>query len=163
MVHRDNNRRLPILLILILFALAGCRAELSEEARAENALGDFFAHLSLGQYREAAELYEGSYEILISFNPDLDPVDHPALWERACTVNGYQCLELRELLEVEEFSPGSYYLTVTLQTAEGDIYQRGPCCGAGASDEPPHTEFTFRVVRDEGGQFKVLDPPVYVP
>lgn len=157
------TRRLPILLILIWFALSGCRAELSEAARAEIALGQFYLHLSQGQYLEAAELYGGSYEILINYNPDLDPADQPALWERACTVNGFQCLELRELLEVEEIAPGSFYLTVTFQTAAGDTYQRGPCCGAGASDEPPHTNFTFRVTRNENGQYRVLDLPLYTP
>jgi len=158
-----DTRRLPNCLILILFILAGCRAELSEEARAENALGVFYDHLSQGQYQEAAELYGGSYEILEIYNPDLDPADYPALWERACTINGFQCLEVGELLEVEEIGPGSYYLTVTFQTADGETFQRGPCCGAGASDEPPHTEFTFLVARNENGQYRVLDLPLYTP
>ena len=154
--------RLVLLLSLALICLTGCLVQEDEAAGAERTLVVYFLHLSQGEYQAAAELYGGSYEILISYNPDLDPADHPALLERACLVNGFQCLEVGELLEVEEIGPGSYFLTVTFQTADGDIYERGPCCGAGAGEEP-HTKFTFRVDRNEDGQFWVLDLPVYVP
>jgi hypothetical protein len=163
MGKRFGSIRLFLLLCLAAAALVGCLGQEDEAAAAERTLIVFFNQLSQGEYQAAAELYGGSYQILVEYNPDLDPADHPSLLERACRVNGFQCLEVGELLEVEETGPGSYFLTVTFQTADGDIYERGPCCGAGASEEPPHTEFTFRVVQTGDGQYRVLDLPVYVP
>jgi len=58
-------------------------------------LSAFFNRLAAGQYAAAATLYGGSYETLVGFNPDIDPVDVAALWRHGCEMNGLQCLLVR--------------------------------------------------------------------
>ena len=67
-----------------------------DEAARETLLA-FFSGLHGGRYAEAAELYGGSYETLMGWNPALDPEDHAALLENGCSINGLQCLSLRPL------------------------------------------------------------------
>jgi hypothetical protein len=155
----------PLLLLLTLavFTLTGCLGQSDEAAGAERALIVFFNQLSEGEYQAAAESYGGSYEILTNYNPDQDPENHPALWEMACRFNGFQCLKVKEVLEIEMTGEEVYALTVTFETASGEIFQLGPCCGADKNEALQLSDFTFRVARDDSGRFRVLDLPVYVP
>ena len=164
-------KKISLTLLLCLFLQAGCIGKPStkpaippdEFSQVEMILDMFFDALHEGDYRAAADLYGGSYELLTEMNPDLDPGAHLALLEQACKTNGFQCLRVGEVLSVDETSQGTYDLTVTFLTSAGETFQRGPCCGAGAGDEPPHTDFTFRVAREGTGKYKVLDLPVYMP
>ena len=157
--------------LLSLLLLAGCIGKPptkpaippDESSQVDVILERFFDALHEGDYQAAVDLYGGSYEILIEMNPDLEPGAHLALLERACKTNGFQCLRVGEVLAVDETSQGVFDLTVTFLTAAGETFQRGPCCGAGAGDEPPHTDFTFRVAREGTGQYMVLDLPPYAP
>ncbi|MGW8227051.1 MAG: hypothetical protein ACWGOY_15020, partial [Anaerolineales bacterium] len=72
-------------------------------------LQDFLNALSWGEdnqlefhnYERAAELFGGSYEILQTMNPDIDPDDHLTLLRHACEGNGFQCQRLREVLSIK--------------------------------------------------------------
>jgi hypothetical protein len=138
------------------------------------ALHDFLSSLYWGAqgglagytYDRAAALYGGSYETLIGLNPDLDPADHAALLRRACEVNGYQCLLLRNIISSSSTSwgPGGaalVYLTVYLADPQGGIFALGPCCGD--EDGLPQTPFSFSVQESEDGAYQVLELPPHSP
>ena len=156
---------------LILPLLAGCLTQAPEKpdappddiALAEATLREFFQALHEGEYEKAVELYGGSYETLNYFNPDLDPADHKTLWKRVCTVNGYLCLLMGEVLAVERTDESTFTLTVQFLTNEGEVFILGPCCGADETTMPPISEFPIRISLDDQGEFKVLDLPPYVP
>jgi hypothetical protein len=134
------------------------------EKLALQSLVHFFERLSAGWYQEVSPLYGGSYQVLVDNNPGLDPQDHAALWKNACTANGFQCLRVRSarLLENVE-AQAEYRFLVEFSTPDGELFVRGPCCGASETDMPPESEFLFTVVRREDGAYRVQDLPVYVP
>jgi len=78
--------------ILVVLLLGSCITTVSKQDQACLALQLFFAELAGGKYEQAATQYTGSYETLISFNPDLSPRYHASLWQNGCKVNGLQCL-----------------------------------------------------------------------
>ncbi len=166
-----NGHWWAAMIVLILSLLSGCLSQapekpdepLDEFTLCEISLRDFFDTLHAGEYETAAELYGGTYDTLTDMNPDLAPIDFPALWERACTVNGFQCLRVGEILGVVRTREGECILTVQFLQENGEIFFRGPCCGADETSIPPISEFEFRVSRDDSGQYWVLDLPVYVP
>jgi len=116
-------------------------------------------------YERAAALYAGSYETLIGMNPNLDPSGHAALLRRACEVNGYRCLLLRDVISSSAWwgQGGAVvvYFTVYLADPRGGIFALGPCCGE--EDGLPQTWFSFSVQESEDGSFQVLELPPYVP
>jgi hypothetical protein len=131
-------------------------------AHAADAVVSFLSALGRGAYPEAAVLYGGSYERRRGWNPELDPVDLPRLWEAGCTRNGLQCLGRMEVLHTEEPAPGDYRVAVRSRTDGGETLVQGPCCGATPEEMPPRSEFSF-AVRREGFRYLVQDLPVYVP
>jgi hypothetical protein len=137
-------------------------------------LQDFLNSLSWGDdnqlefhnYERAAELYGGSYEILQTMNPDVDPDDHLTLLRHACEGNGFQCQRLREVLSItletgEDGLPAIVF-TVNLMNPDGSLFSLGPCCGEDPSGEP-QTEFIFTVKQVAEGEYKVFDLPPYMP
>ena len=163
--------------LLIVFCLptAACGPEASTpvppevQARdgqqlAHQALTEFFEHLSAGRYEEASQRYGGSYQVLIDNNPTLDPQDHAALWRNACMANGFQCLSVRSAhLNEQVASQAELRFLVEFSTPDGELFVRGPCCGASETDMPPESEFLFAVGLNEDGEYRVQDLPVYVP
>jgi hypothetical protein len=152
-------KRYFLLLILILGA---CAPAGDATDRARKTLVAFFDLLNQGQYAEADELYGGDYEVLIYYNPALDPGDHAALWRNACTINGAQCLPVR-VATLKEQSGDEYIFTVEFNNTDGTLFVLGPCCGATENEMPPVSEFEYRVQKAADERFVVLDPPVYVP
>jgi len=148
---------------LILF-LAGCSpgAPKNDPARAEGAARDFYGHLAAGRYSQAAALYGGDYAELGAVNPEIPLEDGAALWQAACEVNGYQCLPVLEVLDVEVFSLNEFFLTVTFRAPDGSAFVLGPCCGASEEMMPPLSEFQVHVIR-QGQAYKVTSAPPYVP
>lgn len=163
------------LLMALCVAAAACSPNLvtppaseaptsGDEELALQALTAFFDHLNAGRYPEATELYGGSYEVLIGYNPDLDPQDLAGLFRNGCTVNGLQCLEVRDArLQEQVPATGEYRFLVEFSTADGELFVRGPCCGATEEEMPSESEFLFTVVRGGDGEYRVQDLPVYVP
>jgi uncharacterized protein len=125
-------------------------------------LSAFFNRLAAGQYAAAATLYGGSYETLVGFNPDINPVDVAALWRHGCEMNGLQCLLVRIASFNEQTAVGETIFTVQFSNPDGSLFVREACWGEEPT-LPPAFEFEYRVVQGDDGQFRVLDMPVYVP
>ncbi|HUM70932.1 MAG TPA: DUF333 domain-containing protein [Chloroflexota bacterium] len=121
----------------------------------------FFDRLAAGE-DAAAELYGGSYDVLQGYNPTVDPDDVATLWQNGCQINGLQCLPVRIANFKEETAVGETIFTVQFTAPDGSLFEREACCGD-AQTTPPEFEFEFRVIRGEGGGYRVLDMPVYVP
>ena len=164
-------KKISLMVLLCLFLQAGCigkpptKPAIPPEGniRPESAARTFFDALDEGDYQTAADLYGGSYEFLAAMNPDLNPNDGPALLAQGCQFNGLACLQMGEVLSVEETNAGEYQLVIQFLTDNGELFQRGPCCGAGEDDMPPVSEFAVRAVQEGNSTYKVLDLPPYVP
>jgi hypothetical protein len=136
----------------------------ADQDLALQSLVDFFGHLSAGRYQKASQLYGGPYELLIHYNPALDPQDHAALLRDACTVNGFQCLQVRTArLHRTAASGAEFQFRVEFSTPDGGLFVRGPCCGASETDMPPQSDFLYTVTMSKDGEYRVQDLPVYVP
>ncbi len=125
-------------------------------------LETYFAVLNTGNYAEAARIFGGDYTQLVEYNPSLSPDDHAALFESACTVNGFACnLKIGEIVAVEQVSPVAVRFTLTLVNPDGSPFEIGACCG---SDDTAPTQKTFEfTVASVEGRFKVMELPVYLP
>ena len=100
--------------------------------------------------------------MMASQNPDIDPQNHQALWQNACTINGLQCLLVRTAT-LKEQKGDEFIFMVEFNNPDGNLFVRGPCCGATETEQPPVSKFEFTVQKMTDGQFKVMTPPVYVP
>lgn len=148
----------------LAFFLSACNLidPIPNEQKAEKAAVVFFERLSSGKYQLAAEMYAGDYAELQYMNPSLRNDDLPALWRNACTINGYQCLPIRQVLEIEKFSLNEYHLKVQFQNPGGSVFILGPCCGADEEEMPPLSEFDVYVI-ERKDVFFVVSLPVFVP
>jgi DNA-binding CsgD family transcriptional regulator len=143
----------------------------SDEQLGLHTLVDFLTYLYEGDYEKAAQLYGGSYEIMLEHNPEMDPNDHAALLQNACTINGAQCLRIFSAGPTSAGPYESYELAnqfeftyqVEFADDDGTRFVLGPCCGANATDSPPQSIFYFTVVKVEPGRFLVMDMPPYAP
>jgi len=129
---------------------------------ARETLVRFFSLLNEGRYAEAVGFYGGGYEILRGWNPTIAPNDYAKLLECGCTVNGLQCLKVKEIVTEEEVSPVEFRFTVRFMNDDGSLFTRGPCCGATEEEMPPQSEFIY-TVRKVGDRFLVMELPIYVP
>ncbi|HEX6291959.1 MAG TPA: hypothetical protein VFZ66_22425 [Herpetosiphonaceae bacterium] len=131
-----------------------------DQARA--ALTNFFAALHGKRYDDAARLYGGSYQELFGFNPRVAADDHVKLLEEACTVNGFQCLEINEIVRAEAVSPTEFHFMVEFKNEDGSLFTRGPTSGATAAEQPSQSQWPY-TVKKVGDAFLVQELPVYVP
>ena len=131
-------------------------------SEAYDVLVDFLTLLHTKNYAEAAPLYQGEYEALQVFNPEIDPEDHVALWTWACDNQLLQCLEVRSAT-FKELRGDTYVFQVEFNNTDGSLFVRGPCCGATETEMPSVSQFEFRVSRNADQKFVVLDTPPYVP
>jgi len=158
-----SKKYLPLILsILIVLLLGSCTTNTDKQEQAHQTLLDFFGCLAQGKYEAAADQYAGSYETLIEFNPTLGSEDHTGLWQNGCEVNGLQCLTVRSTIFRGINEAGEYLFTVEFNGHEGILFEFDACCGEHPAT-PPQSQFVYRVVEGEDGQFRVLDMPVYVP
>lgn len=129
---------------------------------ARAALLEYFELLNQGMYSEAVERYGGNYAALTDFNPDISADDHAALFEAGCGVNGYQCLQILNIASEAQVTGDTFRFGVEFQDPGGNLFSRGPCCGADINTSPPETRFEYTVKKvDE--KFLVQELPVYVP
>jgi hypothetical protein len=136
----------------------------TDTERAKGALIEFFEHLNNGDYLSASSLYGGSYEVLAEYNPELDPEDSAALFRNACTINGFQCLQVQSVtLRQGGAHTGEYRFLVEFLAPDGGRFVLDPCCGATEADMPPRSQFVFTVARSGEGVYQVQDLPVYAP
>jgi hypothetical protein len=125
----------------------------------------FFDALNDGWYAEADVQYGGSYEELIAMNPGVDPNDHTALLEHACTINGFQCLKVKQIVQQVQDWPDTYTFTIEFLNPDSSPFVLGTCCGASETDMPPQSRFDVVVMRvpQAGNALRVQSLPVYVP
>ena len=125
---------------------------------AQNALHDYLTALNTSDYSLGAELYGGDTSLLQSWNPDITN-DLPALFERACSQNGLQCLAPRSITyRVSEVD--GHHFWVEFNNDDGTLFQQGPCCGE--TNGPLVSMFSFFVEQKQNGYF-VMELPPYVP
>ena len=135
----------------------------TDEERALQALTEYLADLNSGDYASAEQLYGGPYEMLEGYNSDVDPEDHVQLLQRACEVNGLNCLQLKSATLNQVISDNEFIFIVELQTDDGDLFEIGPCCGEDEEGYIPISTFKFTVVLTGPGQYQVMDLPPYTP
>jgi len=131
-----------------------------EVAEAENDLRDYLTALRTGDYILAAKLYGGDTSLLQTWNPDITN-DLPALFERACTQNGLQCLDPRSITYRGSEVDGHHFW-VEFSNEDGTLFQQGPCCGETTGTSV--SMFPFFVEKSlNGSGYVVQDFPPYVP
>jgi hypothetical protein len=157
----------PITLFLVaVILLTACTSQSQTSigsGEPQQVLQQFFELLHDGEYAQASVLYAGSYENIVYMNPDVDPLDGARLFELACKVNGFQCLEVRRAVLEHTPAEGQFVFKVTFTSPEGGLFVLGPCCGADETVMPPHSEFFYEVHQTTDGSYKVMTEPVYVP
>ncbi len=165
------KQTLPPLLACVLFLIA-CTG--SPDARpnteiptddilAKETLTAFLENLNAGLYEQADLLYGGSYETLVDFNPDIDPNDHAGLLDRACTINGIQCLQPNQIQLAEKISDNEFIFEVAFLKADGTPFKLGPCCGSEEAYPATQSVFIFTVKKLGPDQFVVMSMPPYQP
>lgn len=107
-------------------------------------------------------MYAGDISDLQYMNPSIDENDLETLWRNACTINGFQCLPIKRVLNVEKFSLNEYHLQVEFQNPDGSLFVLGPCCGASEEEMPPVSQFDMYVI-ERDGDYYVTSLPVLVP
>jgi hypothetical protein len=137
-------------------------ADSDDLAMARAALMALFDALNEGEYAKAEALYGGGYEVLAAMNPAVDPNDGATLLENACTINGYQCLKVKNIVHETQTAPDCFAFTVEFMNVDGGLFGLGACCSGGATEAPPQTEFAYTVLK-VGNAFRVQELPVYVP
>lgn len=161
------DRKLLVVCLLLLFACSNPQPAASPSATedfsaAQAALETYLAALNSKDFQTAARLYAGTPDDLRYMNPDLDPQDEAALLEAGCLVNGLQCLALRRVTSRVRVSENEVRFTVEFSTPDGSLFVRGPCCGASETEMPSQAIFGL-TVRQEGGDFYVIDLPPLLP
>jgi hypothetical protein len=163
-----------ISLIIWMLLLAACSgssqgdptrppASLSSDLEVARAtLSEYFDDLAFGNYAAAADRYGGELNQLADWNPDIDPSNHSALFEAACT-RQLQCLPVRSIVYASQVGDGSFTFTLEFSNADGSLFVLGPCCGANETEMPPVSQFDCPVEKSSAGDYKVMCLPVYVP
>lgn len=130
---------------------------------ARKALIDFFSYLHAGEYELAADLYRGSYRVMQDQNPGIDPEDHAALFQNACTINGAQCLEIRNATLIDQPSPAEFVFAVEFMNDDNSLFIQAPCCENSHENISRQNEFIYTTRLECTGKFRVLELPIYLP
>lgn len=152
-------------LTMFLSACNGSVALIGQEldAQARSALINFHEYLHQGEYDQAAELYGGSYDVLLGYNPTLSEDDKAALLQAACEFNGFICLEILSAELMAGNDGTEIVFKVKFANPDGSEFVLGPCCGASEEEMPPVSTFTAHVLCEDDGSCLVMDLPPYVP
>jgi len=160
------NRFFGCFLLISVFLLSSCSNPSSNNEKglaiAQTTLESFFTLLAHGAYEQAAGLYGGDYEGLRSMNSAIPADDYASLWRYGCASNGYQCLDIKDVLKSSVDEQGIFHFIVEFKLSNGNLLVVGPCCGADATQMPPRSQFEFSVRRNKG-VFLVQETPVFVP
>ena len=143
-------------------AQLGYAAEAGPDVNAaEQDLRAYLTALHTGDYVRAAKLYGGDTSLLQTWNSDIPGADLPALFERACSQNGLQCLAPRSITYRASEVDGHHFW-VEFNNDDGTLFQQGPCCGE--IDGNPISMFPFFAEKSLSGDvYVVQDFPPYVP
>jgi len=161
-----------VLVMFILLTAPGCEpgmadaqapAPLSEIEQAEITLISFFDTLHTGKYHQAVKIYGGSYETLIEYNPAIDPGNYVELMEAACSVNGFNCLKVKNSNLHQQVSDREFIFAVEFEQADGSLFALGTCCGEPTSGETDQTQFLYTVTKSAQSGYQVKEMPQYNP
>lgn len=127
----------------------------SQEQLAINTIHDFFYFLHNGDYSQAAALYGGSYEQLRAYNPDIqgsldDRAVQAQLLQRACEVNGFQCLTIRRFIAVNQPNE-SMIIELEFRAQQGGAY---------VNPQTQQTSYIY-TLNSVVGQLLVMELPPY--
>jgi len=157
--------------LALSFALASCagltsptEAETTALDQAQQTLIDFFDLLVAGNYERAAALHVDDadfYDTLRQNNPEVDPSDHAALLQAACTFQ-LRCMRILRVVSRQGLGANQFQFVVEFANLDGSLFVLGPCCGADETSMPPVSQFEF-LVENDGGFYLVLSSPIYVP
>ena len=153
---------LPCFALLAYSTVTKGRLGTANFENAQKTLIVFFSYLHDGEYELASTLYGGEYKGIRDHNPHIDPNDLAALLQNACTVNGAQCLEVRQATFVAQPTAREFQFSVEFFNDDGSVFSLGPCCGDNEIFDPVK-EFTYTVRLKPSGKYIVLDTPVYIP
>ena len=156
------------LFLCLVMSLSACAGTVKSEdgdleSQARSVLIGFHEYLHRGEYDQAAELYGGSYEVLLGYNPTLSEDDKENLLKAACEFNGFMCLEILSAELMEGNDGAEIVFKVKYANPDGSEFVLGPCCGATEKEMPPVSTFTAHVLCENDGTCLVLDLPPYVP
>lgn len=165
-------KRIDLFIVALALMLATCAAPTpvaqapSDLENAQQTLIDFFSLLSNGDYEGAVQRFADDpetafYETAQRNNVDVDPSDHAALMEAACTYQ-LRCMEILNVVSGEQISDTEFIFTVEFANPDGTLFVLGPCCGSVETEMPPVSQFEYRVEK-MGSEFLVHGSPVYVP
>jgi hypothetical protein len=132
-------------------------------SKARTALREFYALLNQAKYDQAAELYGGSQELLLGYNPFLDEKDTAELLQAACEFNGFMCLELLSASLSEVRNQFELVFEVEFANSDGSLFVLGPCCGENEETMSSKSSFTVHVHCSSEDSCLVIDLPPYVP
>ena len=113
----------PLVLVLISCSDQNNQAlsdsNLNNDQAARETLLSFLDNLHDGKYAEATDLYSSTYEPMIGQNPGVSPDDHATLFRNACTLNGMQCLQVKEVILEKKISDAEFLFEVTFFQEDG--------------------------------------------
>jgi hypothetical protein len=151
-------------LVLLAGLLGGCdvpgmgaaatptpAATITDLDRARTALNAYFDALFEGRYADAVHLYGGSYKPLTDLNVSTAPEDHAELLQRGCTVNGFQCMRIKTVVQEANPEADTFAFTIEFQDRDGNLF---------AHDGTSQYPYTVEKFNDT---FLVQELPVYVP
>lgn len=128
---------------------------------ARQALISYLDALKQGNYADVAELYAGDIKVLEKSNPDIPAEDQAALFQAACTQNGFVCdLSILNELSARKITPTGFRFVVELQDPDGAKFALGSCCGSDPSGESMVTQFEFYVEK-VGEKYRIMTLPIY--
>jgi len=159
------KRTMIIVFLIMLIGQVGCLRQSAASfniSSAQDTLVSFFSLLAYRACAQAASLYGGGYDTLLSMNPDLTADDPGLIWQRACEVNGFQCLEIKQVLSAETVGVDEYHFIVQFMNQDGSLFELNAESKTDAARVSPQSEFEYIVKRDEG-RFTVRTLPVYMP
>jgi hypothetical protein len=134
----------------------------ADVAQAEIALVDYFQYLAEENYQAAVELYGGDYHSLQTMNPLIPSEDHESLLAAGCTLNGFQCLPVRQVLSSRQNFTTEFVFTLTFETPEGEILKDAACCGENGGEGLQDLVFEVHVNKIDG-RYSVKELPPYRP
>jgi hypothetical protein len=161
-----------LMFIMLTIFLMSCAPKPDESPMADapgddqlalQTLTEFLENLYNGNYDDAAQLYGGTYEIMVEHNPSIDASDHSTLLQNACAINGVQCLQVKSIVFDKKVSDTEFVYMVEFFNSNETLFILGPCCGGNETDFPPQSVFYFTVMKVDQGSFIVMDMPPYVP
>jgi len=159
------KRAIHVALLCVFITQVGCMPQSRSSfdlSAAQDTLVSFFSLLAYHAYSQVTGLYGGGYDTLLSMNPDLTTDDLGLIWQRACEVNGFQCLEIKQVVSAETIGVDEYHFVVQFMHQDGSLFELNPDGEDDAAPVSLQSEFKYVVKRDEG-RFTVRTLPVYVP